>query len=227
MAQVEYCIIGLGKFGMQVANQIHLHGGHVMAIDINQETINKAGRLFDIAIKCDATDINALIDTSIQNVKTIIVCVSSIEISSMICANLRELSLSNIIARAKNNIHERILKILGVSQVTVPEIEAANRIATKCLYNFGCDVSIIDNNLSLIKAVVTNPEIIDKNVVDLVLKDKYGANVMFIQRRDMTIFPITKFTSLKFGDITTILCHNKDIKKIIDLLTKENTGIKK
>lgn len=224
MTKIEYCIIGLGKFGMQVATQIQLHGGHVMAIDINQETINKAGRLFDIAIKCDATDINALIDTAIQNIKTVIVCVSNIEISSIICANLRELSLNNIIARAKNKIHERILKILGVNQVTVPEFEAANRIATKCLYNMGCDVSIIDNNLSLIKAVVTNPKIVDKNIVDLVLKDKYGANIMFIQRRDLTIFPITKFTSLKFGDITTIICHNKDIEKIVNLFSNEKSN---
>ena len=227
MAKIDYCIIGLGEFGKQIADQIILHGGHVLAIDINQEIINKAGRIYDLAIKCDATDINALADTSIQNVKSIIVCVPNIEISAIICANLRELSLTNIIARAKNKIHERILKILGVSQVTVPEYEAANRIATKCLYNFGCDISTIDNNLSLIKIVITNNNIINKNLLEIGLKDKHGgANVLFVQRRDITIFPITKFTSFKFGDIATILCRNDNIKKIIDLLTIEKKSNK-
>ena len=60
MAKVEYCVIGYGRFGGQVADQLNELGKRVMVIENDPAVCDKISRLHEIVIKCDATDINAL-----------------------------------------------------------------------------------------------------------------------------------------------------------------------
>ena len=46
--------------------------------------------------------------------------------------------------------------------------------------------------------------------------------IIYIQRNDMTIFPITKTTIIKTGDLVSLVCLNKELKKILTLFTKSN-----
>ena len=68
------------------------------------------------------------------------------------------------------------------------------------------------------KTVITNPDIMHKNIYELGLKEKYDCVVMSIQRKDGIIFPISKNTQFKIGDIVTVVCYNKNIKKVLGVL---------
>ena len=221
MAKLEYCVIGLSRFGTQVADQLKNYGKSVMVLDTNQDLINVAAKKYDIAVKCDCSDLKNLIDLGIQNIKIVIVACDNLEKEIMICANLKYLEVSMIIAQAKNAIHERVLKTLGVSLVVVPEIEAANKIATQCVYNLGADVTLIGEKVSLVKTVVFNDRLNDKSILELDLRKKYGAIIIYVQRKDATIFPITKATIIKTGDLVSLICLNKELKKVLTLFTKD------
>lgn len=219
MAKVDYCVIGYGRFGEQLANQLSELGKNVMVVEANSDLVDKISRVHELVVKCDATDINALEDTGIKNVKNVIVCISEIEDSIMICANLKQLGAENIISRAKNLIHERVLKTMGITNVIVPEVEIANKIAIQLVFNLGADITAINKELCWIKTVVTNPELVNKVVVNLGLREKYKAIVVSIQRKDQIIYPINSATQFKIGDIVTLVCDNNEIKKILDLLS--------
>ncbi|KAB0295835.1 TrkA family potassium uptake protein, partial [Klebsiella pneumoniae] len=88
----------------------------VLILDKNKEKINLEAKRFDFAIHLDATDIMSLADVAINNFDTVILSVSSIEESIIIATNLRELKVKNIIARAKNDVHKRVLKTFGVKE---------------------------------------------------------------------------------------------------------------
>ncbi|MCQ3907642.1 MAG: TrkA family potassium uptake protein [Mycoplasmoidaceae bacterium] len=220
MAKVEYCVIGYGRFGGQVADQLNELGKRVMVIEADSALCDKISRLHEIVIKADATDINALADCGVKNINNVIVGTSAIENSIMICANLRQLGVENIIARAKNSTHERVLKTMGITNVITPEIEIANKLAIQLVYNLGADISAINKQICWVKTVVTNPDILHKNVFAFELKEKYDALIITIQRKDQIIFPITKVTQFKIGDIVSIVCPNDNIKKIISILTQ-------
>lgn len=221
MARTEYCVIGLGRFGTQIASKLDSLGKKVMVIDHNQELINKAAKTHEICIKGDATDINFLADSGIKNVKTVVVAVSTIETSIVICTNLRELGINDIMAKASNVIHERVLKSIGINHVVIPEIELANKMALQCVYNLGADVVNVGVGISWIKSIVTNKEVVDKPIIQLKIKEKFDGNIMLIQRRENVIFPITKDTTLKIGDIVTIMCRDENIAKIFKYLSKQ------
>lgn len=221
MAKSDYCVIGLGRFGVQLSTRLYEMGKNVMVIDINQEAIQKASSMHELCIKCNATDINSLIDTGIQNVKTVIVAISSIETSILVCANLREIGMNDIIAKATNVIHERVLKTMGIPRVVIPDIEVANRTALQCVYNLGADITSIGAGLSWIKTVVTNQDVVGISFIELNFKEKYGATIIMIQRKDKIIFPPDKDTKFLIGDIASVMCRTEKIANIIKVLSKE------
>lgn len=221
MAKVEYAVIGYGRFGAQVADQLHELGKNVMVIENDSLLCDKISRLHEIVIKADATDINALADCGVKNVKTIVVATSEIENSIMICANLRQLGCENVIARAKNQTHERVLKTMGITNVITPETEIANKLAIQLVYNLGADITAINKEVCWIKVVVTNPDILHKNAYSLGLKENLDALIISAQRKDEIIFPIKQNTQFKIGDIVSVVCPNSNIKKVIGFLTQE------
>ncbi|MCQ3914934.1 MAG: TrkA family potassium uptake protein [Mycoplasmoidaceae bacterium] len=147
MAKVEYCVIGYGRFGAQIADQLNELGKRVMVIENSTSLCDKISRLHEIVIKADATDINALSDCGVRNVPTIVVSTSNVENSIMICANLRQLGCENVIARAKNITHERVLKTMGITNVITPETEVANKLAIQLVYNLGADITAINKDI--------------------------------------------------------------------------------
>lgn len=221
MAKIEYCIIGYGRFGGQLADQLNELGKRVMVIEGDSNVCDKISRLHEIVIKADATDINALLDCGVKNVKNVIVGTSEIENSIMICANLRQLGCENIIARSKNLTHERVLKTMGITNVITPETEIANKLAIQLVYNLGADITAINKDICWVKSIVTNPSLLHKNIFNLELKEKYDAIVISIQRKDEVIFPIRQNTQFKIGDVVSIVCSNANLKKIIAVLTEE------
>ncbi len=221
MAKVEYCVIGYGRFGAQVADQLNELGKRVMVVESDTNLCDKISRLHEIVIKADATDINALSDCGVKNVKTVIVGTSEIESSIMICANLRQLGCENVIARAKNQTHERVLKTMGITNVITPETEVANKLAIQLVYNLGADITAINKQVCWIKSVITNPDILHKNVFSLKMKEELDTLIISIQRKDEIIFPIKQNTQFKIGDIVSVVCPNNNIKKVVNFLTSE------
>lgn len=221
MAKTEFSVIGFGRFGEQVASQLKELGKSVLVIDNDDLLVDKASRLHEYVIKANATDINALSDCGVKNVKNVIVSTSHLENSIMICANLKQLGVENIVARAKNATHERVLKTMGITNVITPEIDAANKIAISLVYNLGADITAINKELCWIRTVITNPEILHKDVAELQFREKYGAVIISVQRKDQTVFPIQRNTQFKIGDVVNIVCANGKIKNILELLANK------
>ncbi|MDR3330574.1 MAG: TrkA family potassium uptake protein [Mycoplasmataceae bacterium] len=223
MAKNDYCVIGLGRFGSEVANQLNKMGKNVMVLDKNTDLIQKASKVHELAIACDASDLNSLAETGITGVNTVIVAVSNIESSIMICANLRELGHKDIIAKAINSVHKRVLKTMGVTRVVIPEIEIADRIAFQALFNLGVDIVNIGSGFSWVKVTVNNKVILNKSLAELNIRNKYGATIMMIQRQGQVIFPPTNDTKFELGDVVTFMCHDSKINNILKFFVRDNS----
>ncbi len=218
----DYCVIGLGRFGYQVALKLNEAGKNVMVVDKDQEIVEKASKIFDVAFKCDATDINSLVEAGVQNARTVIVGVTNIEESIMVCANLREIGIKDIVAKANNNVHKRVLKTMGIARIVIPDIEIANRVAIQVLFNIGIDIYTMGEGFSWVKGVINNEAVCNKTLEKLDLKIKYDATVIMIQRQGKIIFPPAKDSMFQIGDVVSIMCRNEKIKSIVKLLNVED-----
>ena len=124
-------VIGLGRFGFNVAKTLAEGGAEVIACDVDEEKVKAIAELVSQAFILDATDEKALKESGIANADVVIVSIGeNIEASILVVVQLMELGVKEIIAKAVNPLHGRILERLGISRVIHPERDMSIRAST-------------------------------------------------------------------------------------------------
>jgi trk system potassium uptake protein TrkA len=130
-------VIGMGQFGTSVARALTERGVEVLAVDIREERVRLAAGFAAEAASFDATDTEALARTSPER-REVCVCAIGDESkeSSIICtALLRQMGAQRVIARANDDLHARILKLVGAHQIVNPEREFGERFASTIMHD--------------------------------------------------------------------------------------------
>lgn len=123
-------VIGLGRFGAGAAGQLDRLGREVLAVDESQALVQKWSERVTHAVQADARSIDALRQIGAQDFSIAVVAVgSSIEASVLITANLVDLKIPQIWAKAISKSHGKILARIGANHVIYPEAEAGERVA--------------------------------------------------------------------------------------------------
>lgn len=123
-------VIGLGRFGAGCAEQLDKLDREVLAVDTNAELVQKWADKLTHVVQADAKNIDALKQIGAADFKIAVVAVgSSIESSVLVAANLVDLGIPQIWAKALSTSHGKILERIGVNHVVYPEHEAGERVA--------------------------------------------------------------------------------------------------
>ncbi len=123
-------VIGLGRFGAATAGQLQRLDREVLAIDEDMGLVQKWSERVTHAVQADARSIDALRQIGAQDFQIAVVAVgSSVESSVLITANLVDLKIPQIWAKAVSQSHGKILARIGANHVIYPEAEAGERVA--------------------------------------------------------------------------------------------------
>jgi trk system potassium uptake protein TrkA len=213
----EFAVIGLGQFGQAIATHLASQGQSVLAIDKDMAHIEEIQDDVDAAVQADATDKSALYGMRLEQMSCVIVAMGahSVEASILATALLKEMGVPRIIARASNDLHARILRSVGASEVIDPEQEMGLRLARRL-----SQPSIVDQidlgNAEL--AEVEVPEVfVGRSLADLDLRNEYKVSVLAIRRGD-DIDPNPRAEDhLDSGDILVIIGRPEAVNRIAAL----------
>ncbi len=129
-ANAAVLVIGLGRFGTAAAGELIRLDRDVLAIDDDAQLVQTWSEVVTHAVQADARNIDALRQIGAQDFSIAIVAVgSSIEASVLITANLVDLGIPQIWAKAISKSHGTILERIGANHVIYPEAEAGERAA--------------------------------------------------------------------------------------------------
>lgn len=122
-------MVGLGRFGSAVAASLDQLDREVLAVEKSASKVATwQGRI--PVVEADATNLDALEQLGAIDFKAAVVGVgSSLEASVLITANLVDLKIPSIWAKATSREHGRILKRIGAHHVVYPEFDAGLRTA--------------------------------------------------------------------------------------------------
>lgn len=216
----DYCVIGIGRFGTEIVNQLINLKMKVLAIDSKKEALERVDEIATHTVLIDHTDINALKEAGVHEMNNVIVAIGSdIEESILTCANLVEFKIPNIIAKASNINHAKILKAIGVNNVILPDIEAAKRTAYRSVLNISFDVINLNKKYFMATTIIKNSKIIDIELQKLNLKKDHVLNICYIKRDNDIIIPHAN-EILKINDEVTYIGETKHIKAIDFYLSK-------
>lgn len=122
-------VIGLGRFGAAVAATLDRMGKEVLAVEMDRRKVQHFSALLPI-VEADAADAEALEQAGAAEFSSVVVGVgSSLEASVLITANLVDMGVASIWAKAISQEHGSILKRIGAHHVVYPEFDAGRRTA--------------------------------------------------------------------------------------------------
>lgn len=123
-------VIGLGRFGSALAQQLVNQGKEVLAVDRDRALVQRYAEAFTHTVQADATDIEALRQLGAEEFDAAVVGTgTSIESSVLIAANLVDLHIGQVWAKAMSPTHGKILSRIGCHHVIYPEHDAGVRAA--------------------------------------------------------------------------------------------------
>jgi trk system potassium uptake protein TrkA len=128
---MKICVIGLGRFGYQVATTLADNGVEVLAVDSDETHINAIRDRVAQAICIDASSEDALRTIGIESMDVLVVAIGENFAQSVLITALakQHFGVSRVITRSSDTVHKEILMLIGADQVVLPEQEIGIRLA--------------------------------------------------------------------------------------------------
>ncbi|MFH1499565.1 MAG: TrkA family potassium uptake protein [Verrucomicrobiota bacterium] len=152
---MKCCIIGLGVFGKNLAINLAQLGAEVLAIDRREENVSVIKDEVGAAIVMDFEDTSPLTRLAIGEMDAVIIAIGDdFEASMAMTVKVQELGAKRIVCRVLSSMHERLLHLLKVDRLVVPEEVAARGLAHSLLMRGVVDGFDMGSGHAIIEAKV-------------------------------------------------------------------------
>lgn len=212
----QFVVVGIGRFGKAVAERLYELGHEVLAIDTDEEAIQKISDTVTHAVTADAADESVLKSLGVRNFDVGVVSISSdIQSSIIITLMLKELGVGYVVAKAKDELHAKVLLKIGADRVVFPERDMGERVAHNLIATNILEYIELSPEHSIIEFAVLQSWI-GKNLRDINLRAKFGVTVVAIRNINddrINISPKAD-NEIKEGDVLIVIGDNDDLKKL-------------
>ncbi|MET9378288.1 TrkA family potassium uptake protein [Streptomyces sp. NPDC002992] len=215
-ADQRVAVIGLGRFGFSLANELMRRGWDVLGIDTDARLVQKYSDLLTHAAVADSTDPVVLNQLGVHEFTSAVVGIGSdIEASILVSSNLLEAGVPNIWAKAISRQHGKILERLGVPHVVLPEHEMGERVAHLVTGRM-LDFIEFDDDYALVKTVA--PQVATgKPLGRSQVRSEYGVTVVGIKRPGEDFTYATAETVVEKGDILVVTGKTRAVEAFTEL----------
>ncbi len=225
---MRFCIIGLGSFGTHLTRQLTRDGHEIVAVDNDPAHIAALKDEVEYIIQADCTDLNAFHEIPINECDAVILAIGEhFEASLSIAANVQQLGARRIISRIINPLHGRLLKLLKIDELLIPEAMAAAWLARSL------KTPDVINSLELgggfeIAQILVPPPLVGTNLQQVDLRGRYDLNLVTVAKGrgavplSSTRHPINKVLGIpqptrdfEADDILVLFGQAKDIRRLM------------
>ena len=184
MKEKSYAVIGLGQFGMSVAETLAESDCDVLAIDAREENIQEIADKVTYAVRADVREPEVLRTLGVQNVDVAVIAVAeNMEASIMATMQAKELGVPYVLAKAMNALHGKILEKIGADRVIYPEQSMGLRVARNLMSGGFLDVFELSTEFSMAEFPVPT-EWVGKSLQELQLRESHDINIIAIKVGD-------------------------------------------
>ncbi len=205
-------VIGTGRFGLSVAQELLARGKYVIAIDQDQQRLKPLYETDAEVFVISDISRESLMETGIQEADTVIVGIGKdVESSILAALNAIELGVKHVICKVISDDHAKILKKLG-AEVVFPEIEIGRRTAIRLCEKLAEDILPLSEEFSIIQ--IRTPQDLDgKTVKDERIRERYGITLIAVVKDGRANGSIGPDTVLHADEIMVLSGSNKSLDK--------------
>ncbi len=216
----RFVVIGLGNFGSGVAESLHAKGHDVVAIDLDEDAIDRIGSQVSRAVVGDARQRAVLERVGADDADAAVVSTGhDLAASVLAIMALRDVGVREIYAKVISRDHARIMDQLGVTETIFPERESAIRLAERIVSTEILNYIRLGRDFSLQELAV--PERwIGKSLRQLELPRRHRISVLAVHDvLNDTITPVPDPDApLKESDTILVAGADEDLARVAERL---------
>ena len=210
-------VIGIGRFGYHLIDQLSKAGDEILAIDSSEERIEPILGMVTSSLIGDTTNESFVRSLGVENFDVCFVAIgddfqASIETTSL----LKECGARYVVARASRSVHEKFLLRNGADAGVFPEKQLAEWAAIRWCSGRVIDYLDYPGDFSIFEIEVPKSWI-GKSLAELSIRNKLHLNVLSIRRDSKQIVEFPADFIFETGDTVTIFGADNDIKKSLNL----------
>lgn len=201
----SYVVIGLGRFGTEVARRLCDLGCEVLAIDSSNELVQQISNDVTQAVVADAQDKEVLRALGVKDFDCAVVAIGgSLNDSVLATLNLKELGVAHVVCKAHDETHKKVLLKIGADQVVIPEQENAARLA-RSLSSFNVlDYIELSEDYGIID-VPAPKSWVGKSLRELNVRAKVGVNILAIKHNGQINISPSPDAPIAESDVLVVL----------------------
>ncbi len=213
---MKFCVLGLGRFGYQVATRLAENGMEVLGVDNSESIVASIRDQITQAICIQVHDEASLRSIGVDEMDTVIVAMGENFASSILITALlkKRLNIPLVITRAVNEIHRDILLLIGADQIVLPEREVGNSLADNLSLPFMV-ISRITKQFSIAQ-IKAPTQFVGKTLKKIGLLEQYRLNCIGV-KKEGDIVPVNKDYIVQEDNILIVGGSNKDLTTVAKL----------
>lgn len=214
-----FAVIGLGRFGRTIAAELFNMGCEVLAVDKSMELVNLVSDSVTRAVCADAKNEENLRELGIKNYDCVIVSIGNdLTDSVLITLTLKEMGISELVCKARDLQHKKLLEKIGANKVIIPEQEAGIKTAVSLVSNNIMDIINLSDEYSIADIAVLESWK-GKTIAELDIRKKYKVNVVAVKDKTgekITVAPTAEY-AFREGDIAVVIGSADGISLLSDI----------
>ena len=210
----QYVVFGLGRFGTSAARALSEMGHEVLAIDDHEDKVNDIAPYVTQAMQVNATDEDALRDLELGGFDAAIVAIgSNVRDSVLISVLCKEAGVGNVIAKATDELHAKVLRKVGVDRVIFPERDMAQRLARSLSTPSIVDMLELADGYQIAE-VHAPASWAGKTLMQINVRRNYGLTVIAIRRGTQFLTSPGADSQVMSGDMLLVMGQEEDVDAI-------------
>tara|TARA_Y100001968_G_scaffold78884_1_gene70168 strand:+ start:2234 stop:2938 length:705 start_codon:yes stop_codon:yes gene_type:complete len=214
-----FAIVGVGRFGTAVCRELLKNGADVLAVDFSEKAIEELRQL-EPAIEArvvDSTDEESMREAGVLDMGTVVVGISEpIEASittTLIAKDTQGSKVTQVIARATSDLHEKMLKRVGADRVVFPSRMQGERLGLELVRPNMIERLELDDQTGIDEIKVPD-SFVGRSLRELNLRKNYMVNVLAAgPAKCLRVNPPAKYI-LEEDHVLVVMGSMEDLQKL-------------
>ena len=205
-------VVGLGRFGSALAEDLQRLGHDVMAVDASRALVQEWSERLTHVVQADATNEATMRQLGADGFSVAVVAIGTgIEASVLSTSVLIDIGVREVWAKAITAPHGRILERIGAGHVVYPERDTGRRVA-HLISGRLIDYIEFDDGFAIAK-LGAPLEAHGRTMAEAALRSRYGVTVVGIKRPGQDFTYARPETRVNAGDVLIVSGSTKLVEK--------------
>ncbi|MBE6687111.1 MAG: TrkA family potassium uptake protein [Ruminococcaceae bacterium] len=186
----SFLVIGMGRFGINLARKLTELGNEVMIVDHDSEKIDELAPEFTDSYIGDCTHEGVVRALGVENFDICFVSMGeNFQASLMTTSILKSLGAKMVVSKANQPIQADLLKKIGADAVVYPEKEMAEKLAVQYSADNVFDYINLTGEYSIYETSILSSWA-GKTIIELDIRNKYNINIIAVKPKNGVLMPL-------------------------------------